>query len=92
VADNLMPRRSFVNKFDVQFCRGSEAKPVQVGSCVTQILVQFDCGKCILRVIHGRDARATRQTAPLPVTQTFFTTVLSNVTINDRKSWRETDD
>jgi thiol-disulfide isomerase/thioredoxin len=27
--------------------------------------VQFQCGTCILRVIHGRDARATSLTAPL---------------------------
>jgi len=28
-------------------------------------VVQFECGTRILRVIHGRDARATHQTAIL---------------------------
>jgi hypothetical protein len=30
------------------------------------VLVQFGCGTRILRVIHGRDARATLQTEPIP--------------------------
>ena len=30
------------------------------------VLVQFGCGTRILRVIHGRDARATLQTEPGP--------------------------
>jgi hypothetical protein len=30
------------------------------------IVAQFECGTRILRVIHGRDARATRQNASLP--------------------------
>jgi hypothetical protein len=40
--------------------------PHRLAASSMAVVVQFECGTRILRVIHGRDAVPLRQTAPLP--------------------------